>query len=50
MSASRGRTIPGECDLSSRILVWGASEEDLSDEVACEYDGRVVVGHDLGMY
>lgn len=32
------------------ILYWGASGEELLEEVARTYDGRVVVGMDLGVY
>ncbi|MFV2073097.1 MAG: hypothetical protein ACC742_10665 [Thermoanaerobaculales bacterium] len=29
------------------ILAWGASEQDLFDEIAEVYDGKVIVGRDL---
>ncbi len=32
------------------ILFWGATEQDLLDEIAQEFDGRVLVGRDLGVY
>jgi ribonuclease BN (tRNA processing enzyme) len=32
------------------ILSWGASKQDLLDEIAEEYDGRAIVGQDLGIY
>lgn len=32
------------------ILFWGATEQDLLDEIAQEYDGRTVVGRDHGVY
>ena len=32
------------------ILYWGASGEELLDEVRTTYDGKVVVGVDLGVY
>ncbi|MCB2205797.1 MBL fold metallo-hydrolase [bacterium] len=32
------------------ILFWGASEQDLLDEVHSTYDGEVRVGRDLGIY
>jgi ribonuclease BN (tRNA processing enzyme) len=32
------------------ILFWGATENDLLKEIAEKYDGKVVVGQDLGIY
>ena len=32
------------------ILFWGATEKDLLDEIATVYDGKVIVGKDLGIY
>ena len=32
------------------ILYWGASDNDLLQEIATVYDGKVVVGKDLGVY
>ncbi|MBL7095652.1 MBL fold metallo-hydrolase [candidate division KSB1 bacterium] len=32
------------------ILFWGATENDLLEEIAEKYDGKVVVGIDLGIY
>lgn len=32
------------------ILYWGASEQELLDEIASKYKGKVVVGHDLDVY
>jgi hypothetical protein len=31
-------------------LFWGASEDELLDEVRSRYSGRVVSGRDLGVY
>jgi ribonuclease Z len=32
------------------ILFWGASEEELLDEISGIYDGKVIVGRDLDIY
>ncbi len=32
------------------ILYWGATDQDLLDEIAKEYTGKVIVGHDRGVY
>jgi ribonuclease BN (tRNA processing enzyme) len=32
------------------ILYWGASEQDLMDEIATKYKGKVIVGNDLDVY
>jgi len=32
------------------ILFWGATDEDLLKEISEKYDGKVVVGTDLGIY
>ena len=36
--------------LLTHILCWGGSEEELLDEIATEYDGEIILGHDLGVY
>ena len=36
--------------LLTHILCWGGSEEELLDEIATEYDGEIILGHDLGIY
>lgn len=36
--------------LLTHVLFWGATESDLLSEVKEVYDGRVVVGEDLGVY
>ncbi len=42
-------TRPGSL-IFSLALFWGATEEQLLREVTEVYDGRVVVGTDLGVY
>lgn len=32
------------------ILFWGASEQELLDEIASKYKGKVIVGNDLDVY
>jgi len=32
------------------ILFWGASEQELRDEIALKYKGKVIVGNDLDVY
>jgi ribonuclease Z len=44
-----GKTNPGLIVLY-HILYWGASEQELLDEIASKYKGKVVVGHDLDVY
>ncbi len=42
-------TRPGSL-VFSLVLFWGATEEQLLREVKEVYNGRVVVGKDLGIY
>ena len=34
----------------NHVLFWGASEQDILDEIAAGYDGKVVVGRDLQVF
>jgi ribonuclease Z len=44
-----GKTNPGLIVLY-HILFWGASDQELLDEIATKYKGKVMVGHDLDVY
>jgi ribonuclease BN (tRNA processing enzyme) len=32
------------------ILFWGATDQDLVDEIGRKYQGKVVAGHDLDIF